>query len=46
MEVPFKYFNIDRPLAAVSAPAEADLFGDFAFFDWRMSHISEEQRMT
>ena len=27
-----KYFNIDRPLAAVSAPAEADLFGDFAFF--------------
>ena len=34
-----EYFNIDRPRAAVWAPAEADLFGDFAFFYWRMSTV-------
>ena len=40
-----KYFNIDRPLAAVSAPAEADLFGDFAFFYWRMSPVKPASGM-
>ena len=34
-----EYFNIDRPPAAVWAPAEADLFGDFTFFCWRMSTV-------
>ena len=40
-----EYFNIDGPTAAVWAPAEADLFGDFAFFYWRMSTVKPTRGM-
>ena len=41
-----EYFNIDRPRAAVWGPAEADLFGDFAFFYWRMSTVKPASGMS
>ena len=40
-----EHFNIDGPTAAVWAPAEADLFGDFAFFYWRMSTVKPASGM-
>ena len=40
-----EHFNIDRPPAAVWGPAEADLFGDFAFFYWRMSTVKPASGM-
>ena len=40
-----EYFNIDGPLATVSAPAEADLFGDFAFFYRQMSTVKPASGM-
>ena len=40
-----EHFNIDRPPAAVWAPAEADLFGDFAFSYWRMSTVKPASGM-
>ena len=40
-----EHFKIDRPPAAVWAPAEADLFGDFAFFYWRMSTVKPASGM-
>ena len=40
-----EYFNIDRSRAAVWAPAEADLFGDFAFFYWRMGTVKPASGM-
>ena len=41
-----EYFNIDRPRAAVWGPAEADPFGDFAFFYWRMSTVKPASGMS
>ena len=41
-----EHFKIDRPPAAVWAPAEADLFGDFAFFYWRMSTVKPASGMS
>ena len=41
-----EYFNIDRPPAAVWGPAEADPFGDFAFFYWRMSTVKPASGMS
>ena len=46
-EIPaVEHFKIDRPPAAVWAPAEADLFGDFAFFYWRMSTVKPASGMS
>ena len=39
------YFNIDGPPAAVWLPVEAGLFGDFAFFYWRMSTVKPASGM-
>ena len=40
-----EYFNIDGPSAAVWTPVEADIFGDFAFFYWRMSTVEPASGM-